>query len=72
MSQNLRAYLADELAFATLLLASLNLLGWNGLATAGLGMRVVGRSARALLSVVQLAPLGPTVLEPNLKQNQIL
>jgi len=56
----------DDFALFAVALFPLQLLGRNGFAAAGLGMRVVGRSARSLFRVVLLAPLGPPVLEPHL------
>jgi hypothetical protein len=69
---SLCSHLSYELAFATLLLATFDLLRGNGLAAAGLGVGVVGGPARALLRVVQLPPLSTPVLEPYLQQKKIM
>lgn len=52
-------------------LLALQLFGRDGLAAAGLRVRVVRRSAGTLLGVLLLAPLGSTVLEPHLQQGNV-
>ena len=59
--------LSCEFPLSPLLLPPLYLLGGNGLSGAGLGVGIVSWPPRPLLSVVELPPLGPPVLEPNLE-----
>ena len=60
------SHLSHQLLLPALLLPPLDLLGRDGLARAGGGVRVVGGPPRSLLRVVVLPPLGAPVLEPDL------
>ena len=57
----------DEFLVLALALLALQLFGGDRLARAGLRVRVVRRPARSLLRVLLFAPLGPSVLKPNLE-----
>lgn len=62
-------FLLALLLLGTLLLPPCDLFRVHGLAAAGGRVGVVGRSPRTFLRVLLFPPLGPSVLEPNLRPN---
>lgn len=63
--------LLPQFFFSSFTLATFYLLWRDGVTRARLGVRVVGRAARSLLSVFFFAPFGTSVLEPDLEKKNI-